>query len=78
MEDQNIIIFLDEIKKLLELGNKPKAIAEIDALIITLERSMALKKGKRFPFVLTETYSPKEIAGVVNQITSYLNKRFPL
>ena len=39
MEDQNIVLFLDKIKKLLELGNKPKAIAEIDVASRRSERT---------------------------------------
>jgi len=43
MENQNVIIFLDKIKKLIELGNKPKAISEIEIITIQLERQIRKK-----------------------------------
>lgn len=44
MEDQNIILFLDKIKKLIELGNKPKAVTEIESLELVLTREITKKK----------------------------------
>jgi len=89
MEDQNIIILLDKIKKLLELGNKPKAILEIETTIIMLERKLAKEKGSRF----TSLHIEQELPGVelsehgkftemnrqkINEIIRFLNERFPV
>lgn len=87
MEDQNVIIFMDKIKKLLELGNKSKAITEIDTLETMLGRAISKKKGKVIiPITIpqateTEMANPIfmrefEIAGKVNEIISFLNGRF--
>ena len=46
MDNQNVIIFLDKIKKLIELGNKPQAIIEIETIIIQLEHQIRKKQGK--------------------------------
>lgn len=87
MDDNNVIIFMDKIKKLLEQGNKPKAILELDTLILTLERFAAKKKGKLFlPIVIpqpteTEKANPIflrdfELANKINEIIFFLNGRF--
>ena len=86
MEDQNIILFLDKIKKLLEIGNKPKAITEIETLETLLVRAVNKKQGKRFlPITIpepteTEKANPIflrefEIANKVNEIINFLNDR---
>lgn len=80
---------MDEIKKLLELGNKPKAILKLDTLIIILEREMLKRNGKRFlPLhipVATETSKTNpllirdcEIASKQNEIIHFLNERYPV
>ena len=89
MEDQNIVLFLDKIKKLIELGNKPKAVTEIDALETMLIREINKKKGKLFlPITIpepteTEKANPIflrefEVAHKVNEIVNFLNNRYPV
>jgi len=89
MEDQNIILFLDKIKKLIELGNKPKAVTEIESLELVLTREITKKKGKQFiPIsVPTPTEADKsnliimrdfEICNKVNEIIYFLNNRHPV
>ena len=86
MDDQNVTLFLDKIQKLLELGNKPKAITEIETLMILLQRQINIKKGKRFlPIVIPETTETEranpiflrefELAQKVNEIIHFLNER---
>jgi len=87
MEDQNLLIFVDKIKKLLELGNTPKAINELDGVIIILSRVIAKKKGKLFEIITipqateTELANPIfmrdfEIANKLNEVITFLNGRF--
>jgi len=87
MEDQNVVIFMDKIKKLIELGNTPTAIAEIDTLEITLTRAITKKKGKLIiPITIPETTDTEkanpiflrefELAGKVNEIINFINGRF--
>jgi len=89
MEDQNVILFMDKIKKLIELGNKPKAVSEIEALDVLLQKAITRKKGKHFiPLsVPTPTEEDKsnliimrdfEIANKVNEIINFLNNRHPI
>jgi len=89
MEDSNVVIFLDKIKKLLELGNKPKVILELDGLILLLTKSISLKKGKQFlpitipPATETEKANPIfmrdfELANKINEIIYFLNNRYPV
>ena len=89
MEDQNIVLFLDKIKKLIELGNKPKAITEIEALETLLIREVTKKKGKHFlPIVIPKTTETEranpiflrefELAEKINEIIYFLNNRYPV
>lgn len=84
MENQNIIIFLDKIKKLIELGNTPKAADEIDTLIIQLEHHIRKKQG----MVIVPLIIPN-VDGIsqpiqfsldnrkkLNEIIQFINKRF--
>lgn len=83
MEDQNVIIFLDKVKKLIELGNKPKAIIEIDALMELLNKNVARSTGKIEPVHIPDKdfgISPYEF-GIenrqkINEIINFLNRRF--
>ena len=87
MDDQNVIIYLDKIKKLIELGNKPKAITEIDAIMVMLNKKMARKNGKLFQLIVipqateTERSNPIfmrdfELGHKMNEILTFLNDRF--
>lgn len=87
MEDTNVVIFIDKVKKLIELGNKPKAIIEIEALEYLLNREISKKKGKLFtpitipPPTDTEKANPIfmrefELAHKINEIVTFLNGRF--
>ncbi len=89
MEDQNVIIFMDKVKKLLEIGNKPQAIIEIDSLMTLLERAQLKKKGKRFlPITIPEATETEkanpifmrdfELANKQNEVINFLNGRFPV
>lgn len=89
MEDQNFILFLDKIKKLIELGNRPKAVSEIEALETLLIHQVNKKKGKLFlPITIpepteTEKANPIflrefELANKVNEIINFLNNRYPI
>ncbi len=87
MDDQNVVIFMDKVKKLVELGNKPLAVIELDSLIHVLERQILKKKGKRFLLITipdpteTEKANPIfmrdfELAHKLNEILLFLNERF--
>ena len=84
MEDQNIIIFLDKIKKLIELGNTPKAADEIDTLIMELERHIRKRRGMVIvPLIIPgtdEMSKPMQFARdnsqKINEIIQFINKRF--
>ena len=87
MEDQNIIIFLDKVKKLIELGNKPKAVTEIESIMEILQKQINLKKGKVIiPITIpeptdTEKANPiflrdYELAGKINEIINLINQRW--
>ena len=84
MENQNIIIFLDKMKKLIELGNTPKATDEIDTLIIQLEHHIRKKQGMVIvPLVIPnvdETSQPIQFSldnrKKLNEIIQFINKRF--
>lgn len=89
MDDQNVLIFMDKVKKLLEMGNKPKAIIDIDTLITVLERAVLKKKGKRFiPITIPEATETEkanpifmrdfELANKQNEVINFLNERFPV
>lgn len=89
MEDQNVVIFLDKIKKILELGNKPKAIVELDAVIHVLEKKIRKSKGNRFHLLHIVKHIPGEPTNPeyqeitkqsqkINEILCFLNERFPL
>ncbi len=77
MEDSNIIIFLDKIDKLIELGNIPKATQEIKFLLLELERKISKNKGKRFQ-LLPNQLNPNDVHPKLNEIITFLNDRFPL
>ena len=80
MEDPNVIILLDKIKKLIELGNKPKAIQEIEVTIEILEKHSKKPHGKLFE----ELYSPMGADGThdevlrlkINEMARWINNRF--
>ncbi len=84
MEDQNIIIILDKIKKLLELGNTPTAISEIETIIVQLEHHIRKKQGKiiiPLPVVSIGEISYSEALALdnrkkLNEIIQFINKRF--
>lgn len=86
MQDQNIIIFLDKIKKLIELGNKPKAVLEIESLISLLEIHIRKKRGVVIlPLLVSSingisnvTVFAKDNRAKINEIIQFLNKRFAL
>ena len=83
MENQNIIIFLDKIKKLIELGNTPTAISEIDTIIVQLDHSVRKKQGKiiiLLPIVtIGEISQSKQFAldnrKKLNEIIQFINNR---
>ncbi|MHA2401557.1 MAG: hypothetical protein ACXADH_01080 [Candidatus Kariarchaeaceae archaeon] len=80
MEDQNVIILLDKLKKLVELGAKPKAISEIDGTIAILEKNLTKLRGKLFD----ELHSPMGADGSndevlrlkINEFIRWANNRF--
>jgi hypothetical protein len=77
MEDQNVIILLDKIKKLIDLGNKPTAISEIDGTIAVLQKNV--NKDKIFEEIFTQYQldSNDEVLRLkVNEIVRWLNNRF--
>lgn len=86
MDNQNVIIFLDKIKKPIEIGNKPKAISEIETITIQLEHQIRKKQGKIIVPLLIP--SVEEISNEklfctdnrkkLNEIISFINKRFAL
>jgi len=89
MEDINVIQLLDKIKKNIERGAKPIAISEIDAAITVLERKIALSKGKRFESIHIHQTLPDQLESQtetdiletrqkLNEITRFLNERFPI
>ena len=89
MEDQNILLFLDKLKKNLELGMVPQTISAIEVLETELTRNIAKKKGVQIvPITIpepteTEKANPIfmrdfEIAGKSNEIIHFINQRFPV
>ncbi|KKN76223.1 hypothetical protein LCGC14_0372490 [marine sediment metagenome] len=89
MNDSNIVIFLDKIKKNLEMNKVPQTIADIDTLLILLQRDLLKKKGKQIipitipPTTETEKANPIflrefELANKLNEIIFFLNERFPV
>lgn len=87
MDDNNVVMFLDEIKKLIELGNKPQAVIEIDVLVEILNKAIRRKKGKLFQLITipqpteTEMANPIfmrdfELAHKINEMAVFLNDRF--
>lgn len=86
MDNQNVIIFLDKIKKLIELDNKPQAISEIETIIVQLEHQIRKKQGKVIvPLlipVVEEISSEKSFCTdnrkKLNEIIHFINKRFAL
>ena len=84
MEDQNIIIILDKIKKLIELGNTPTAVSEIDTIIVQLEHHIRKKQGKiiiPLPIVSIEEISHSKQFALDNrkkldEVIRFINKRF--
>ena len=84
MEDQNIIIILDKIKKLVELGNTPTAISEIETIIVQLEHHMRKKQGKiiiPLPIPSIDTISNAKAFALDNrkkldEVIQFINKRF--
>lgn len=87
MEDQNVVILLDKFKKLLELGNVPKVITEMDTVILMLEKQLLKSKGSRFqslhvPDVDSISHPDAEFhtdtRRKINEIIKFLNERFPV
>lgn len=89
MEDQNVVIFLDKIKKDLEMHKVPQTITHIEALETELLRSISKKKGLQIvpitipPATETEKANPIfmrefELAGKINEIIYFLNQRHPV
>ncbi len=86
MEDQNVVIILDKIKKLIELGNTPKAVSEIQTIITQLEHHIRKKKGKiitPLPIVSSKEISHSKQFALdnrkkINEIITFMNKRFAL
>jgi len=89
MEDQNIVIFLDKLKKNLEMNMVPQSITTIETLEIELMRNISKKKGKHIlPITIpepteTERSNPIflrefELAGKVNEVIHFINNRFPV
>ena len=84
MENQNIIIFLDKMKKLIELGNTPKAADEIDTLIIQLEHHIRKKQGMVIvPLIIPNVDGISQSIQFsldnrkkLNEIIQFINKRF--
>jgi len=71
------------------MGNKPKAISEIEGLEMLLSRAIARKGGKQFlpiiipPATETEKANPIfmrefELANKINEIIYFLNNRYPV
>jgi len=86
MENQNVIIFLDKIKKLIELGNKPKAISEIEIITIQLEHQIRKKQGKIIlPLLIPSAQNITKSKSFsldnrkkLNEIIHFINGRFAL
>jgi len=77
LQIENIIIFLDKVKKLLELGNIPKASLEINGLLETLHKEQVRKNGLNIPYLLPhDPQNPTIIEYKINEIATFLNKRF--
>lgn len=87
MENENVIQFADKILKLLQLGNIPKSIEELEAVISMLQREIARRGGKRFQLIsipqMTETEEKNpllqrdfELANKLNEVLQFLNNKF--
>jgi len=74
-----MVLFLDKVMKLLELGNKPKAIIEIHTLISLLERQITKKKGKQILPIPIAAISDQDVdLQKINEIINFINNRFPI
>jgi len=87
MENENVIQMLDNIHKLLELGNIPKALNEIQGTIDMLVRDKNKKAGKIVDPIHVPQFTEKELkdpimqlyfefGNKINEIASFLNQRF--
>ena len=87
METYNVLQIMDTILKLLQLGNTPKAIQEIEGIIAILNHEVIKKQGKLFQLInvpqMTETELKNpmlqrdfELANKLNEIITFLNNRF--
>jgi len=89
MEDQNVVLFLDKIKKNLEMNKVPQTITDIEILETVLMKAISKNKGNQIiPITIpepteTEKANPIflrefELAGKVNEVIHFINNRFPV
>lgn len=81
MEDQNVVIFLDKIKKLLEQGKYPQAQSAIEALEVELEHNIRKMNGKIIePIHISDDIDYPVLGSYnkINEIIHFINKRFQL
>jgi len=87
MENENIVQFTDKVIKLLQLGNIPKSIQELESVRDMLQRDIVRRGGKRFQLInipqMTETELKNpllqrdfELANKLNEVLSFLNSKF--
>ena len=71
-----VIVFCDDVKKLLDLGAVPKAILALEIMMETAEKQQKRENDeKRFKLKFIQSINPKEIADKLNEVIDIINKR---
>ena len=72
-----IIIFCDDVKKLLDLGAVPKAILALEVMMEAAEKQQKRENDeKRFKLKFVQSINPKDIADKINEVIDIINKRY--
>ena len=72
-----IIIFCDDVKKLLDLGAVPKAIIALEVMMEAAEKQQKRENDeKRFKLKFVQSVNPKDIADKINEVIDIINKRY--
>ena len=72
-----IIIFCDDVKKLLDLGAVPKAILALEVMMEAAEKQQKRENDeKRFKLKFVQSVNPKDIADKINEVIDIINKRY--
>ena len=71
-----VIVFCDDVKKLLDQGAVPKAILALEIMMETAEKQQKRENDeKRFKLKFVQSVNPKVIADKLNEVIDIINKR---